>query len=154
MLWLGIIAAGGIVSGSNPAYTASELVRHFNLTQPKFIVAQVDCLQPVLQATVACKIPSSNVFCLGTGNAQPENDCESWESLLQFGEYDWQLNGADGEPVQSRLAVYAMTSGTTGLPKAAQISHRYVVAQTAMLEGRLDHRSYQVCSLLQTLLLA
>ncbi|KEF51265.1 uncharacterized protein A1O9_12615 [Exophiala aquamarina CBS 119918] len=148
VLWLGIIAAGGIVSGSNPAYTATELTRHFNLTRPKFIIAQLDTLDPVLEASAASRIPSTNVFCLGASPSLPDHGCKSWDSLLHFGEYDWQLNQPDAESTQTRIAVYAMTSGTTGLPKAALISHRYVVAQTAMLEGRLDHRPYQPSQLI------
>ncbi|KAK5045011.1 hypothetical protein LTR84_010159 [Exophiala bonariae] len=150
VLWLGIIAAGGIVSGSNPAYTASELTRHFHLTRPKFIITQSDALPPILQATAASGIPSSNVFCLGSRDDQlsPDNDCKSWISLLNFGEYDWQQDQPGDRPTQSRIAVYAMTSGTTGLPKAALIPHRYLVAQTAMLEARVGRSAYQPSQLI------
>jgi len=118
------------------------------MTRPKFIVAQRDTLEPVLEAATASGISSSNIFCLGASPTVPDHGCKRWDSLLHFGEYNWQSNKHDAESFQSRIAVYAMTSGTTGLPKAALISHRYVVAQTAMLEGRLDHRAYQVSSVL------
>lgn len=107
-------------------------------------------MPPILQAAAVSGIPSGSVFCLGTRDVEVplENGCKSWELLLEFGEYDWQRNQANDSPAQSRIAVYAMTSGTTGLPKAALISHRYVVAQTAMLEGRLGRASYQVAFML------
>jgi len=55
---------------------------------------------------------------------------QSWNSLLDKGETDWvQVEDPDTTP-----AAYFSTSGTTGLPKAAIITHGYLTSQGTSLE--------------------
>lgn len=148
MIWLGIIGSGACVSGTNPAYTSSELVRHFKLTKPKFIFAQGHCIDQIMQAASECDIAASSIFSVGTQAHTPSIDgCRDWWTLLVHGESDWNGPPDDGSSVHDRIAVYSMTSGTTGLPKAAMIPHRSIIAQTAALAGIFNARPYQVCHL-------
>ena len=68
----------------------------------------------------------------------------SWCTLLLDNAHDWPnpTRGASFDP--ENIAVYGMTSGTTGLPKVAMISHRAIVAQTAVLEDLFRAKPYQV----------
>ena len=70
----------------------------------------------------------------------------SWRTLLLEVDSDRTIVEEDTKLDQARIAVYAMTSGTTGLPKAAAIAHRSIVAQTALLEDQFSTRPYQVLS--------
>ena len=150
MLWLAIIGSGGCVSGTNPGYSSSELTRHFKLTKPKFVFVEDKCIHSVIKVGSDCGIPSKNVFSIGSQDSATSlvEGCRSWRVLLLDCECDWSPPTQDtgSESAQSRLAVYAMTSGTTGLPKAALIPHRCIVAQTSMLEGQFNARPYQVLS--------
>ena len=150
LLWLAIIGSGGCVSGTNPGYSSSELARHFKLTKPKFVFVQDKCIHPVIKVIAECNLPPTNVFSISShgSDASPVEGYRSWRTLLLDCECDWipPTQGTNSESAQDRLAVYATTSGTTGLPKAAMIPHRYIVAQTAMLEGQFNARPYPVLS--------
>ncbi|EXJ93290.1 hypothetical protein A1O1_01682 [Capronia coronata CBS 617.96] len=151
LIWLAIIGSGACVSGTNPACNASELVRHFRLTKPKFIFAQGHCIQGVMQAASACHIPVSNIFVVDLPKQTPPVDgCRTWWTLLVNGENDWSgpSDDDDDASVNERIAVYSMTSGTTGLPKAAMIPHRSIVTQSTLLERQFDARSYEPSQLI------
>ena len=81
---------------------------------------------------------------VATGNTPLCSGHPSWRTLLLDHEIDWPQSGEDGIIDRHSIAVYGMTSGTTGLPKAAMISHRAIVAQTALLEDLFRARPYQV----------
>lgn len=61
-----------------------------------------------------------------------EEGHQSWEKLLQKGEKDW-LRGFDAA---NTTAAYVSTSGTSGLPKAAILTHSYMVSQAEVI-GRI-----------------
>lgn len=69
----------------------------------------------------------------------------SWQVLLQQGEGEWvRFTPGLGQPVEDQVAAYATTSGTTGLPKAAILSHQYIVAEASMLESEFQSKTYEV----------
>ena len=53
---------------------------------------------------------------------------ESWTALLKHGEQDW-VRFDDEETSKKTTAARLFSSGTTGLPKAANLSHYNLVAQ-------------------------
>jgi acyl-CoA synthetase (AMP-forming)/AMP-acid ligase II len=124
----------------------SELERHFELTKPKLIFAQASFIKPIIEVASRSNFAVSNIFSVESWEEEPIPECRDWQTLLIEAEDDAPSTLEDGEPVQDRVAVYAMTSGTTGLPKAAMIPHRYIVAQTSVLEGQFNARAYQVLS--------
>lgn len=62
-------------------------------------------------------------------------DCADLSALLAHGERRWKSHSDSLKP-----AVHAMTSGTTGLPKAAVLPHQYLVSQAVMLEEEYRSR--------------
>jgi acyl-CoA synthetase (AMP-forming)/AMP-acid ligase II len=149
VIWLAVIGSGARFVGSNPRYTALELVHLLNLTRPTFIVAQPDCMQSMIEAAAAAQhdIATEHIFSLELGQVDPPNPgYPSWRTLLKAQETDWSAYAGKTEFDPENIAVYGMTSGTTGLPKAALISHRSIVAQSTLLEHQYRGRTYQVRS--------
>lgn len=147
LLWLAIIAAGGIVTGSNPGYTQTELTHHLKITHAQFIITQDSCLDVVKEAVEKRGISKGNVFILGgeTLSMEKIDGFKLWTTLLEHGRvYPDTFGGVEAQ--KGFVAVHACTSGTTGLPKAAEISHRYLVAQGCILEHLFRHRKHDpVC---------
>ena len=145
LLWLGAIGAGGCVAGSNPAYTTSELAHLLKTTEAKYIVAHFDCLTSIREAAAQCHISNSNIFVFGSEDQQLPAGCQLWQTLLNCGESDWKTYKPDGDDYSSIIALLGITSGTTGLPKAAALSHRSLIAQCELMLQCKGKRRYEVC---------
>lgn len=85
-------------------------------------------LPNILKAAKECQIPEPNIWIFDVlGQTIPEG-FRSWKELLKFGERDW-VRFDDEEIAKTTTAARLFSSGTTGLPKAAVISHYNFVAQ-------------------------
>ena len=146
MLFLGIIAAGAIFTGTNPSYTSFEIAHHMRTSQTKFIVTEPEMFASVLEATKDCGVPESRILVLDLfGQAVPEG-FRSWETLLDHGEEDWVR--FDHLAISKKTeAARLFSSGTTGLPKAAMISHHNLIAQHTLV-WEDDQRDYKIKRLL------
>lgn len=122
MLFLGGVGAGGIFSGTNPAYRANELRHHIRTAQVKLFIVEPELLNGLLEATDAENIPRSSIFVFNVRGQAVPSGFRSWEWLLQQGESNWdRLSGKD--VVSNTEVARLTTSGTTGLPKTAMQSH-------------------------------
>ena len=123
ILFLGGVGAGGIFSGTNPAYQVYELRHHIRTALVKFFIVEPELLGPILEATQLERIPKERIFIFNTrpNQAVPEG-FRSWEWLLQQGEEDW-VRITDLDELKSTEVARLNTSGTTGLPKTAMQSH-------------------------------
>jgi 4-coumarate--CoA ligase len=84
---LGIIAAGGVYSGTNPSYTPFEITHHVNTVHANFSICEPDLLQAVLEAKH--DIPKERIFIFDNiGQPIPEG-FKGWKTLLEHGEVDW-----------------------------------------------------------------
>ena len=84
---------------------------------------------------------ASNVFVLDTPS-QGTLRCKPLQHLLVHGEEDWVTFSREDEAKDTTAALLS-TSGTTGLPKAAMISHySCVVANTILADSK--HKPYNV----------
>jgi long-subunit acyl-CoA synthetase (AMP-forming) len=148
---LAAIGAGGIVSGANPAYTIPELVHHLTITNTRFIIAQEEYLPNIADAARQCGIPDHCIFVLGLAEELQHDPVpyQSWKVLLRFGEQDW-IRIEDEKEQESTIAALSSTSGTTGLPKAAQVSHRYLVTQSTMIQTQKRGSPHKACQILST----
>lgn len=142
ILSLGIIGAGAIFAGTNPSYTSFELAHHFRTSKTRFVITEPDMLEAVLAATKECGIAKSNVLIFNVlGQAVPEG-FNSWETLMSHGEEDWfRFNHM--ETAKTTEAARLFSSGTTGLPKAAMISHHNFVAEHTLIWEN-DARDYTI----------
>lgn len=136
ILYFGIIGAGGVLVGLNPAYKTLELRHLVSTTEPKLVVVEAELLDDALPV-FASSTALARTFVLGTDlTSRSIKGFGCWSDLLQHGEQDWRRI-SDTETAKSTIAVLQSTSGTTGLPKVAATSHYALVASgVAMRESQ------------------
>jgi acyl-CoA synthetase (AMP-forming)/AMP-acid ligase II len=148
MVFLGIVAAGGVFTGTNPSYTVHELIHAINTAKIKFFISEPKFLPNVLRAAEDCRIPRSNLFVfdvLDKAESLPEG-VRSLSWLQQHGEQDWERFD-DKKLSESTPVARLFSSGTTGVPKALDMTHWNFVAQhTIVMEYK--PRPYSVRRLL------
>ncbi len=118
--------------GANPAYTPIELNHLFKTSDVKFVIVEPDLLSKILPTVHETGVSLENVRLLELGELQGAAPFVSWTSLLEHGEEEW-VAFDDEFKAKATIAALMSTSGTTGLPKAAEISHYALVSQSVML---------------------
>ncbi|PGG98719.1 hypothetical protein GX51_06647 [Blastomyces parvus] len=133
LIFLAAIGAGGVFAGTNPAYTQFELAHHIKTAKVSFLISEPEILDNLLAAAKDTNVPTSNIWIFNTqGRAVPPGH-RSWTELLKHGEADW-VRFDDPETCKNTTAARLFSSGTTGLPKAAVISHQNLIAQHTLAE--------------------
>ena len=143
MLFLGILAAGAVFVGTNPSYTHYELTHHFKTALTKFVIVEPDLLPAVLAAAKESNIQEANIWMFADESDAFPSGFESWRTLLKHGEKDW-IRFNNVEQSKRTTAARLFSSGTTGLPKGAEISHYNLVAQH-ILVNEVHPSPYEVC---------
>lgn len=118
---LGALAAGGRVSGANPAYTVPELTHQMRDCGASFAFALPALLDNVRQAAAA----------VGCEHVIIDSEAEGCVSLAAL------LANTDAEPAVPQnpdaLALLPYSSGTTGLSKGVMLTHRAVVSNVCQV---------------------
>jgi 4-coumarate--CoA ligase len=133
-LVLAAIGSQASFCGTNPSYTSGELKHAFRSCQAKLIICDTDVLgENVTSAAKDCGILSSQIFVLNNISSSPQSEenhkgFSSWRTLLTHGEEDW-FRFDDEDTCRNTNALLFFSSGTTGLPKATQLSHYNLIAQ-------------------------
>jgi acyl-CoA synthetase (AMP-forming)/AMP-acid ligase II len=132
LLELSIVGAGGIFVGTNPAYTKYELEHALKVSSAKYVLveAEDDAVASMAAAMKTSNLnPQERLLILDTRPGQSLSSAlKSWRTLLEHGEKDW-LAFDDEFTSSTTTAGLFFSSGTTGLPKAVQLSHRNFIAQ-------------------------
>ncbi|ORY15061.1 4-coumarate-CoA ligase-like protein [Clohesyomyces aquaticus] len=166
MAFLGIMSFGGIFAGSNPSHTPYELAHAFKIAAVQALLVEPELLPNALKAAKQCNISYSRIFIFdhqtplstpsdwrdrageGLGAEEKWGGMKSWRCLMECGESDWE-RWDDEKMSKEKTAARLFSSGTTGLPKAVDMSHYNFVAQhTMVLEYK--PRDYEVIRLLCT----
>ncbi|XP_060191634.1 4-coumarate--CoA ligase-like 1 [Lycium barbarum] len=120
---LGIMAAGGVFSGANPAAHSSEIMKQVESADGKLIVSDL----PTYHKVKDCGLP---VIILGEERVE---GTIHWDELLEAADRassrtDHLTNQEDEIVQQTDLCALPFSSGTTGLSKGVMLTHRNLVA--------------------------
>ncbi|KAI0046627.1 phenylacetyl-CoA ligase [Auriscalpium vulgare] len=124
---------GGVITGSNPAYTVEELIHQLKLTQTTIVFTLPPLLGIVTAACKAVGIPLERIVLLdsvsGTSHVSVDQLVEDGlKNKLNFTEKKL----APGE-AKTKVAFFSLSSGTTGPPKAVAVSHFNVVSNVLQM---------------------
>lgn len=99
-------------------------------------------LHNIVVAARACDIPTSNVWIFDVLGQVLPTGFRSWTALLDHGEADW-ARFENMKLAQETTIARLVSSGTTGLPKAVNLSHYNLIAQHTIASD-LNRKSYYV----------
>lgn len=139
-----MIGAGGVFAGTNPSYTHFELSHHIKTARVTFLISEPEILDNLLLAAKDNDVPTTKVWVFNTDGRPLPPGRQSWTDLLNYGEEDW-VRFDDLDTCKNTTAARLFSSGTTGLPKAAVISHYNLIAQHELV-FEVQKQPYEVRS--------
>lgn len=141
LIFLAVIGAGGILLGSNPGFKELELAGLFEASNPSLVITAPELLPTVRAISKGFDIPDSKILVFANALETPKG-FKSWHELFQYGEDDWVR--FDNEVVAKETAACLVTtSGTTGMPKLAILSHYSWVAFNSVVDDPIP-KPYQI----------
>ena len=145
---LGIICAGGVTNGVYPTDSPNQVEYLITDSGTRFYFAedeeQLDKVLEVRGSTPT--LEKIVIFDMEGLRSFKDEQCISLEELLEIGRawladhpetWEWEISAAEPED----LMIMTYTSGTTGRPKGAMISHRNMISQMNCLREAMPmHR--------------
>ena len=132
-IWLGITRMGCVVALLNTNLKGSSLAHCIDVACVSHIVVS-DELYPVLAETLPFSGAKPEVWVHGAPRAGFRSICDDVDGLPVS-----QLQESEGRAVTlADRALCIFTSGTTGLPKAANVSHRRIMSWSHWFAGMMD----------------
>jgi len=134
--WLGITSVGGVVALLNTNLVGPSLAHCINIVRPKHLIVASEFVDPLTTALPDLTV-SPTIWTHGVDH--PSFQRIDLSISRQSGEI---LDGRERRPptIEDR-ALYIFTSGTTGLPKAANVSHARVLQWSHWFAGMMGVQS-------------
>ncbi|MEQ8839876.1 MAG: class I adenylate-forming enzyme family protein [Acidimicrobiales bacterium] len=116
------ISLGAAAVGVNAWWTSSELEYGLSDSRPKVVIADDERLERLLPVLAALRAEAPmHVMAVRSGRELPD-DASRWAEVVDAAAAPDALPVADIDPDDDMCIFY--TSGTTGFPKGAQLTHR------------------------------
>jgi acyl-CoA synthetase (AMP-forming)/AMP-acid ligase II len=125
---LGIMAAGGALTGASPLVKVDELARQLSITKARFLVTTPSLLA-VAKAAAAASGTAEVIVADGTADGATAFD----DLLISVR----QTSGL----APDATAMLPLSSGTTGWPKAVELTHRSLLIAALQVHASLGWRA-------------
>ncbi|XP_060804056.1 uncharacterized protein LOC106130304 [Amyelois transitella] len=123
---LGILEAGGVVSTLNPIYTAHEVSRQLLMSNAKIVVTLPEIVDTIKNALKLAKLDLPIIVIRTNGDEMPEGTVV-FNDLSEDPHVDTSCLKAVRRSTND-VCFLPYSSGTTGLPKGVELSHRNIIA--------------------------
>jgi len=132
-IWLGITGAGGIAALLNTHLAGAALAHCIDIVEPRHIIV-ADALVEALESARPHLATAAKIWSHGGGAPQYPDVADAVAGFSGAA-----LAGRERRTVSiDDRALYVYTSGTTGLPKAANISHYRLMVWTHWFAGMME----------------
>jgi fatty-acyl-CoA synthase len=132
-IWLGITSVGGVVALLNTNLIGNSLAHCINVVALKHLVVAGEFIEPI--TAIHTQLTGSPKLWLHGGSASPFSRIDLEVEQFAAGALD---DLEFRRPEISDRALFIFTSGTTGLPKAANISHARVMQWSHWFAGMMN----------------
>jgi fatty-acyl-CoA synthase len=134
-VWLGITRAGGVAALLNTHLVGASLAHCIDIVEPKHIIVASDFVETFERARPNLATRPT-IWFHGFGTTSRRDVAAALIDLSGHA-----LDGHEKVPVSvDERALYVYTSGTTGLPKAAKITHYRLMMWTHWFAGMMETR--------------
>jgi 4-coumarate--CoA ligase len=140
VVYMGILMAGGIFSGANPAYIPRELAYQLKDSGATYLICAASSIETGVQAAKLAGLSSNQVFLFDDTfygvNESPgavefsSQDYRYWGDLIESEEVGQQFawDELSTPKLVNRTLALNYSSGTTGIPKGVELSHKNIIA--------------------------
>jgi fatty-acyl-CoA synthase len=137
-IWLGITSVGGVVSLVNTNLTGASLAHCLNIAAPRHIIVSAELVDAV-SAVLPDLVGAPTIWTHGAGGAPFQRiDCE----IERFARGPLRDRDERREVTIHDRALLIFTSGTTGMPKAAAVSHGRLMQWSHWFAGMMDVQAH------------
>ncbi|XP_047997607.1 4-coumarate--CoA ligase 3-like isoform X2 [Leguminivora glycinivorella] len=119
---VGILTAGAELTTVNPIYTSHEVHRQLLLSKPKIIVGNINTVDVIREAMILAQLDIPIICITENGSFLP--------NTISFKELTADVDHSvlnDVNNTADDVAILPYSSGTTGLPKGVELTHRNIV---------------------------
>nr|XP_032518153.1 4-coumarate--CoA ligase-like 7 [Danaus plexippus plexippus] len=150
IITLGVLSAGGIVTTLNPIYTSYEVQRQLMSAHVKIIITSPENVSTIKQALDLNKM-STPIIVVDFNSPRPDGTI-SFNEIINDTIDTSILKEVKTKPRDVSFLLYS--SGTTGLPKGVELTHRNKVANSVQQDSEeIKHYNLTTDSNQDTILL-